>query len=372
MTPFVWMFISSYEKLRLFLLERKTITTLIQLEYSGFEGATVPICTFTLENSHRPNFQGGYVRLSDFRGAANQGPRTLEAIQNHDCGWFHRASAKDFENIPGSPIAYWASPASIACFEAGKPLKEVAPAKHGMMTGDNNKWLRMWFEVSSADSFYVARDSSWARETGAKWFPYNKGGKFRRWFGNNEIVIFWENDGYEIKEETLEKYPMLSWDNLAWKITNEHDFFKPSCTWTFVSSSAFSVRVSTGGALFDVGGSSAFPQEDDLFVVAGYMSSSVASHFLKMSNPTLNFQVANVNALPWIEKPSLRRSADAVQQLVDLSKSDWDAFETSWDFTTLPLLDPRPSGRNAGGQLCRPPRPLAGHDRRDAKAGGRE
>ena len=109
MSPFVWMFISSYEKLRSFLISQKTITSLVQLEYSGFDGATVPVCTFTLENAHNPDFRGGYVRLSDFRGSDNQGPKTCEAIKNPDCGWFYHASATDFNKIPGCPIAYWIS-----------------------------------------------------------------------------------------------------------------------------------------------------------------------------------------------------------------------------------------------------------------------
>ncbi|MDY0269919.1 BREX-1 system adenine-specific DNA-methyltransferase PglX [Trichloromonas sp.] len=124
MSPFVWMFISSYEKLRSFLINQKTITSLVQLEYSGFDGATVPICTFTVENDHHPVFKGGYIRLSDFRGSENQGPRTREAIKNPDCGWFHRASAADFKKIPGSPIAYWLSHRIFEVFRDGVPLKE--------------------------------------------------------------------------------------------------------------------------------------------------------------------------------------------------------------------------------------------------------
>jgi type II restriction/modification system DNA methylase subunit YeeA len=139
MSPFVWMFISSYEKLRAHLLDKKTITSLVQLEYSGFDGATVPICTFTLSNSHNADFKGGYVRLSDFRGAENQAPKTLEAIENPNCGWFFKASASDFSKIPGSPIAYWISEDLRDGFGMGKPLDEVAPCRAGIQTGDNVK-----------------------------------------------------------------------------------------------------------------------------------------------------------------------------------------------------------------------------------------
>jgi len=336
-----WMFLSSFEKLREKLLSHYTILTMAHLGERAFDsigGAVVSTTAFVFAKARHPCLYGDFFRLTDGSSEAAKSRMIRESIEDPECSWRYRAAAKDMTRLPGAPVAYWSSPKAIACFAAGKPLKEIAPAKLGMRTGDNNKWLRMWFEVSSLDSFFVAHDAFEAKESGAKWFPYNKGGEFRRWFGNNEIVIFWEENGNSIKKETLEKYPTLSWDNLGWKITNESDFFKPSCTWTFVSSSAFGVRVSPGGALFDVGGSSAFPDADDLYVVAGFMSSSVAFHFLKMSNPTLNFQVANVNALPWIERPDLRTAEEAVRQLVALSKSDWDAYETSWDFTTLPLL----------------------------------
>jgi hypothetical protein len=142
MTPFVWMFISSFEKLRLFLLERKTITSLIQLEYSGFDGATVPVCTFTVQNNHMPSFKGGYVRLTDFKGATNQGPKTLEAISNKCCGWFHRAAATDFQKIAGSPIAYWVSGLTLDIFADFDQLKDHANPRQGMATTKNELFLR--------------------------------------------------------------------------------------------------------------------------------------------------------------------------------------------------------------------------------------
>jgi hypothetical protein len=351
-----WMFLSSFERLRESLLSNYTILSMAHLGERAFDsigGSVVSTTAFVFQKAKYPRYLGDFMRLTEGESETEKAKMLREAIKNSQCSWRHRAAAINMAKLPGSPVAYWSSPASIACFDYGKPLKEIAPAKLGMRTGDNNKWLRLWFEVSSPHSFYTAHDASEAKKTGAKWFPYNKGGEFRRWYGNNEIVIFWRDNGYAIKQETLEKYPTLSWDNLGWKITNEPDFFKPSCTWTFVSSSAFGVRVSPGGALFDVGGSSAFPAAKDLYAVAGFMSSTVAFHFLKMSNPTLNFQVSNVNALPWIEAPELRAADFAVRHLVALSKSDWDAYETSWDFTTLPLLAPEHRDRTLAGSYVR-------------------
>ena len=337
MSPFVWMFISSHEHMRTRLVDEETITSLIQLEYSGFEGATVPICTFTLQKGHVASQKGCFIRLSDFRGSDSQAPRTLEAIRNRDCDWFFEATQDEFKKIPGSPVAYWVSDEIRACYTRGQPLKNVAQAKLGMRTGDNEKWLRRWHEVSSAEMGISASNRDDAKSSGRKWFPYNKGGEFRRWYGNNNFLILWENDGHAIKEETLRKYPQLSWNNLGWKITNESDFFKPSLTWSFVSSSYFGVRASLGGALFDVGGSSAFPTRERYYHVAGFLCSKLAFEFLKLSNPTLNFQVVNVNGLPWEEVHSDQLEPVA-KSLIEISKSDWDSNEYSWDFESLPIL----------------------------------
>ena len=148
MTPFVWMFISSYEQLRKRLIEEDVITSLIQLEYSGFDGATVPICTFTLSKGHIDSYRGSYIRLSDFRGSANQGPKTLEAIQNRDCGWFYDAKPDDFKKIPGSPVAYWASEKTVDAYVKGTSLDEIAPVRVGLQPGNNEKFVRFWVEVS--------------------------------------------------------------------------------------------------------------------------------------------------------------------------------------------------------------------------------
>ena len=342
MTPFVWMFISSYEKLRLFLLEQKTITSLVQLEYSGFDGATVPICTFTIENAHRPDFQGGYVRLSDFRGAANQAPRTLEAIHNHDCGWFYRACGDDFSQIPGSPIAYWAGERVFETFAEFPKISDLAKPMIGMRTGDNERFLRLWFEVSSGTFGTGFEDASGAKESGKKWFPYNKGGEFRKWYGNNEFVLNWAENGYEVKSATLEKYPQLDWDNLGWKISNEKNFFLPSVTWTATSSSYFGVRTSPAGYIFDVKGSSCFPKDENRALVLANLASKPTREVLKMLNPTIEFQPRDIGNVPHVLPEDTPAAAvvrdNLVPALVTHSRTDWDAYETSWDFTTLPLL----------------------------------
>ncbi|WP_000641992.1 Eco57I restriction-modification methylase domain-containing protein, partial [Acinetobacter baumannii] len=168
MSPFVWMFISSYENLRTHFIDHATITSLIQLEYSGFDGATVPICTFTLAKSHVSNFMGSYIRLSDFRGSENQAPKTLEAIKNPSCGWFFNAKPDYFKKIPGSPIAYWASKKIRESFSIGESLGELATPKKGLATTDNNRFLRFWFEINFLNFGVNYKDAQNAKKSNKK------------------------------------------------------------------------------------------------------------------------------------------------------------------------------------------------------------
>ena len=337
MTPFVWMFISSYEKLREFLIGQKTITSLIQLEYSGFDGATVPICTFTIENDHRPLFRGGYLRLSDFRGSANQAPKTLEAIRNPECGWFYRASAEDFGKIPGSPVAYWASKQLVNAYQTSPLLKNISVLKHGMSTSDNNRFLRQWFEVSSIKCFFNASDKNEAINSGSKWFPFCKGGSYRRWFGNLDYVVNWENNGQEIKDETNRKYPYLK-GNLGFVIGAEDYYFKNAITWSSISSSSASFRYLPSGSVICNKGQTLYcnnisKQNQTL----SNLNSKVSSEFLALLSPTIGYELGYVANIP-VAFSLKTFDNQRTNNLISYAQKDWDAFETSWDFTTLPLI----------------------------------
>ncbi|OQB44657.1 MAG: Eco57I restriction-modification methylase [bacterium ADurb.Bin157] len=337
MSPFVWMFISSYEELRNRLIDNTTIASLIQLEYSGFDGATVPICTFTLQKTHYPGFVGSYIRLSDFKGAENQAPKTLEAIQNKNCGWFFTTKPDDFKKIPGSPIAYWVSKRMREIFERGNPFGNIAEPRQGLATSDNKRFLRFWPEVSWSKVALGIETREEAKNSHKKWFPYNKGGEYRRWFGNNDFLINWENDGKELLGFAAELYgsPTRTIKNIPF-------YFKRCITWSFVSSSYFGVRYSDKGFIFDVGGSSAFCPEDQIFVYSGFLCSSLAFKFMQALNPTLNFQSGNVAVLPIMEQrvAEIKSKVDAiVQDAILLTREDWDCFETSWNFELLPLLN---------------------------------
>ncbi len=342
MTPFVWMFISSYEKLRGFLINQKTLTSLIQLEYSGFDGATVPICTFTLENRHRPEFKGGYVRLSDFRGAAVQAPKALEAIQNKECGWFYRASAADFKKIPGSPIAYWVSDQARFAYEQKENIKTACYGQPGLQTSNNARFMRTWPECSIAKVGLNLPSSDAAQKSGMKWFPYLKGGDFRRWYGNHEYLVNWENNGSEIREYVANKYPYLK-GNIDYVVKDRGYYFKELVSYTMLTSGKFNARTSKRGYIFDVAGSSIFPEEGDRNLILGFVNSKLCDMFLRAQNPTLNLQSGDINNLPFVKSWADSKSQVVNQSIpicIDLARSDWDAYETSWDFTTLPLLSP--------------------------------
>ncbi|ODV49076.1 type II restriction/modification system DNA methylase subunit YeeA [Methanohalophilus euhalobius] len=315
MAPYVWMFISSYEKLRNYLIEQKTITSLIQLEYSGFDGATVPICTFTAKNVHLPNYKGGYVRLSDFRGAINQAPKALEAIKNPECSWFYTASAADFKKIPGSPIAYWMSEKQKKLF-IHEPLKKYATFKEGITTANNDLFLRLWSEVKISDITFNSSESN----SSLFWVPYNKGGTFRKWFGNNYYIVDWRINGSRIKD-----YPGSSFRNPSYH-------FRDGATFSALSSSSLSVRYSGKGFAFDSKGTMFF-SDRALKGIVVYLNSKICGKLLELVTPTLDFRFGTIQELPYLKNEPLN-----FERLVEGSKSDWDSYETSWDFTTSPFL----------------------------------
>ena len=330
MSPFVWMFIKSYEELRKIFIEEKTISSLVQLEYSGFEDATVPICTFVLQNSYTDK-KGEYIRLSDFKGAKNQPIKTLEAIQNPNCGWRFQAKQKDFEKIPGSPIAYWVSDKIREIFEKNKKLGDIGEAKVGLQTGDNNRFLRLWNEVNYNKIGYNMSNSQEALESKKKWFPFNKGGEFRKWYGNQEYLVNWENDGYKIKNFYDEKGKLRS------RPQNIESYFKESISWSKVSSSNFSMRFYQKGLLFADAGMSYFSNEN-LKYILGLSNSKLINKILSLLSPTLNFEVGHISNIPIIKKENTLVEK-LVEENLNISKEEWDSRETSWDFEKLSLVD---------------------------------
>ena len=338
-TPYVWMFIQSYEKLREYLYSNATIETLIQFEYSAFEEATVPVCTFAFKNSHVSK-KGCYLRLVDFRGGMEvQRQKTLEAIANHNCGFYYEQNTDNFSKIPGSPVAYWVSNELLRSFADFAPLGDNYPICIGMRTGDDERFLRAWYEVPFTKIGIGYKSASEFTEQHRKWVPYNKGGEYRKWYGNNILVVNWENNGLEIKDNTRRKYPQLG-DNLNWKITNEKHYFKEGITWGTISSGAASFRAYGCGFIFSTKGSAIIVAGRQRQHLLCFLNSKIAYSMLKVLSPTVGFDVGYIGSIPY--RTPKEKSAEIVENYykknVDFAKKDWDSFETSWDFKRHPLV----------------------------------
>ncbi|HHH6571690.1 TPA: BREX-1 system adenine-specific DNA-methyltransferase PglX, partial [Escherichia coli] len=318
MTPFVWMFISSYEELRLQLINNETIISLIQLEYSGFDGATVPICTFTLQKNHISNFSGSYIRLSDFRGAANQGPRALEAINNKDCSWRYQTNQESFKKIPSNPIVYWIKPQTSILF-TNKKIGELYEVKEGLGTRDDDIFLRRHWEVS--------RKKTKTDKSLKKWIKTDKGGSFRKWFGNDEFIMNWENNGYAIKNHRNADGSLKS------RPQNTQYFFKDAISWNKIGSgeTSFRIRDSIGG--FNDAAPSIFG--DNLTILIGLLSSSLYQYLIQLQGGTLNVTTGIIKNLPLISCPTIE---NLVNEAISLSKNDWETNETAFNFSKNPLI----------------------------------
>lgn len=326
MTPFVWMFISSYEKLRSFLINERNISSLIQMEYSAFEEATVPICTFTIKNSNEQ--EGSYIKLSDFKGGMEvQKVKTLEAIHQHcECDYFYSTNQSNFKKIPGMPIAYWASKSLIESFEKGRPISDLVEPKVGLQTGDNDRFLRLWWEVDINKIKFDAKTLEDAKNSRKKWFPYNKGGSFRRWYGNYDYIVNWENDGQEIRNFVDNNGKVRS------RPQNTEFYFKESITWSDVTSGAFSMRYRPSGSIFDSTGHSAFTEnKSDQLYLLGLLNSPIANYIFNILNPTIHMHIGYVSLFPTIINENIRKKVtELVEEAIRLSKNDWIDNEQGW------------------------------------------
>lgn len=330
LTPLVWMFISSYKDLRLKIINDYHIDSLIQMEYHAFREITVPVDTMVLKRS--PEKIGTYLRLVDFKGGMSvQQQKVLEAIDNPKVEYLYKANQNDFYKIPNSPIAYWASQNLFKDFEKGTPLGQLVDAKQGLATADNKRFLRQWFEVQIDNISFSSRSIEESVESKKKWFPYNKGGAYRKWYGNYDYVVNWQNDGYEIRHFTDNRGKVRS------RPQNTDSYFKPSITWSLITSSLFSMRYRLAGSIHDVSGMSLFYKDQDLKIIMGLMNTKVGQYLLSMLNPTINFQIGNIISVPFLAS-NYDNSREIIQNSIKLSEQDWDAFETSWDFKRSSLL----------------------------------
>ncbi|HAX1079634.1 TPA: BREX-1 system adenine-specific DNA-methyltransferase PglX, partial [Enterococcus faecium] len=275
--------------------------------------------------------------LSDFKGGMEvQKIKTLEAIHQHgECDYFYSTNQDNFKKIPGMPIAYWASDNVITDFAQGKLTNDVADAKQGLATGNNNKFLRYWFEVEFNKIKFDAKTLEDAKKSRKKWFPTTKGGRFRKWYGNNEYVVNWENDGDEIKNYVNENGKLKS------RPQNLNYYFKKGITWSTLSSGQVSFRLQNQ-AIFETKGSVLFSKDiTDFEEIFGYVNSKLVNHFLTFISPTLDYHEGPMGKLPFLKVTSerkLKKIREKVDENIDIARKDYNALETSYEFRRNILL----------------------------------
>ena len=258
---------------------------------------------------------------------SNDSTKTSDTLEKH----FFRASAADFKKIPGSPIAYWVDEKVRTIFAESKSLDSMSDIKQGLATCNNDLFIRLWFEVGFHTVGYKIISTEQAFESRKKWFPYNKGGGYRKWYGNNEYLVNWEKNGFDIH-----KYSNIPLDYSGAPVRAKRYYFREGITYGLISSFGFSARRVYGGFVFDVGGSMIFP-EIEFDKLQGFLGSKLTKTFIAILNPTLNYQVGDIQKLPIHERTFNSVKYDW-SQIINRAKIDWDSSETSWDFTILPLL----------------------------------
>ncbi len=331
----VWMFLSSYEKLREKLVTSNTFISLIH-PGRGIFGSDFGTVAFVIGKKHIQYYAGTYRRLFDKQGDVE--PNEIREKAFLEGKGIYIKQQDDYKGIPGKPIAYWISDALLKAFSE-KKAKDYGRQCLGMRTGDNERFLRTWQEVNYQDVELFCHSREQAMDSGKKWFPYNKGGEFRKWYGNLWNVVNWFNDGEEIKTLVRKVYPQLG-DNLGWKISNEDKYFHKGIAWSRISSSFFGVRVCDDNIIFDTNAPMMF-SNDELYLdyFAGLLTSKVATEFLKVINPTISFQVGDVAEIPIIVDDLKKEKIDnLVEENIALSRTDWDSNEISWNFKKHPLV----------------------------------
>ena len=334
-TQHSWMFLPFFEKVRKNVLINTFISSLIHLGPKAFEeigGEVVQSVAFVLNNTNVRNVNGQYIRLVEYNN--------FQEKENafYDKSNYYISNSNTFESLPGNILAYWCSDSIIKAFSSKIVLGDIAKPRQGVKTLDNDRFLKLWFEVNINKCGFSVASIDESIESKKKWFPYNKGGAFRKWYGNNEYVVNWENDGQEMKTFAEHKYKCYTRT-----ITNIAYFFKEGLTWSTISSGPLSLRYFPKGFIFDSKGSSMYFNDSTLKdYILSLMNSKIADTFLKILSPTLDFNVGPISNIPVIlDKTKIIKIKDMVENNIIISKTDWDYFETSWDFQKHPLLTHR-------------------------------
>lgn len=320
-----WMFLSSFEEMREKLLSQYTILSMAHLGIGAFDtlnSKVVQTTAFVLQHAHLDEHKGAYLRLTDGFNEIWKQQFFPEAAAHP-----YRASAADFRKIPGSPIAYWVSDRVREIFAEATSLGEIAEPRQGLATGDNDRFLRLWYEVSNIDTGFEMSSISAAHSSGKIWFPYNKGGQYRKWYGNNDYLIRFDKPSYDFLATVGNHLPSRQF------------YFQEGITWSALTSGSFSIRYSPKGFVFDTKGPVIFFDEESISVkyLLGCLNSKPTYEYLKILAPTLDFNQGPLRKLPLVNYQNTE-TFDFIGKSVELAKADWDAYETSWGFVDLPLL----------------------------------
>ena len=328
-TQHAWMFLSSYEKLRAKLL-KVDIVNMAHLGARAFEeigGEVVQTTSFVLQKCHIADFKGTYCRLIE--PTSQQGKEDMFLAGENR----YAADQSNFSKIPGAPVAYNFSNEIFHAFETFIPLSEYGTTRLGMTTASNETFVRLWFEVTMQKCCLNAHSAEDVQKYHAKWVPYNKGGAFRRWFGNMDCVVNWENDGYAIKHFGE------STGHIRSTVPNTEYYFLECGTWSKISSGKIAVRYRPIGSIFDVAGACIFAKSEDvLLALIAFLNSNVAMRLLSVLSPTMNFEGGHISSLPVSIPDESIECQTTIKECISISHEDWDAYETSWDFKRNPLL----------------------------------
>lgn len=333
-TQHSWMFLKSFRELRRDLMEN-CIINMAHLGARAFEeiaGEVVQTTAFVVKKDNLSDYKGTYARLVDY---GSQKAKEEAFLLKED---LYSISTDKFDYIEDSPIAYWVPQKLFDIFHTAKQIEDYGDARVGMQTGENDKFVRLWEEVNFLDLCTDASSSETAQESGKKWFPYNKGGEFRKWYGNNDWIVDWYNDGQNIKEDKLYKLSIGKCLPSNSKPKNMQYYFRPSITWSKVSSGTIAFRYKPAGHIFDIAGASIFTTQDMIRYLHGYCNSVVAMFIAFVLSPTINYEAGTVSKFPVVvDKTQKAIIEELVSDSIELSKQDYDSFETSWDFKRNPL-----------------------------------
>lgn len=330
-TQHSWMFLSSFEKLREKLLLRDTVN-MAHLGPRAFEeigGEVVQTTSFVLRKNHMADYKGTYCRLIE--PTTQQGKEDMFLASENR----YTAQQSNFSKIPGSPVAYWVSRKTCDLFESNK-IENFYDSRVGLMTTDNDRFLRFFWEVSSGNIAFAAHNNDECNKSGKKWFPHNKGGSYRKWAGNRDYIVNWANCGEEIKRTAIAKYPYLK-GNPNFVVHDDGFYFRENIAWSEIAVGNLSFRYFPHGFTYNVKGMSAFSKSEyTLLMLLGFANTKVASYLANIVNPSISFGVNSFGKLPFI--PAEQIVEDLAKSNIDISTNDWDSFETSWDFKKHPLI----------------------------------